>query len=210
MKEIFEKEIKLLFENKSVKSQLDYQVLEIERDFEEYCLTLSFGNVYKITGIKINKDANIKLHCILNNCSFSIKKQNFKFELCITEYQIKKDLHEEISNIKSEYNFSSDNIISLFKYLHLFPKEFIEEYLYFIVNKGNNNYTKLIDIITKEEFFIDYSHLKGLKNFRLNKFLYIKNFSKENKTIILNNFSSIQIASDFQVFKLIDKYFRNI
>ena len=205
MKEIFEKEIKLLFENKSVKSQLDYQVLEIERDFEEYCLTLSFGNIYKITGIKINKDTNIKLHCILNNCSFLIKKQNFKFELYMAEYQIKKDIYEEISNIKSEYNFSSDNIISLFKYLHLFPKEFIEEYLYFIVNKGNNNYTKLIDIITKEEFLIDYSHLKGLKNFRLNKFLYIKNFSKENKTIILNNFSSIQIASDFQVFKLIDK-----
>ena len=46
--------------------------------------------------------------------------------------------------------------------------------------------------------------LKKAEKFGLNSFLYIKNFSKVKNMIKLNDFSFIQKASDYQIFKLLD------
>ena len=205
MEETFKKEMKVLFNMNSLTSQLVFKIIDIKKDFNEYCLTVEFGNKYEVIGFYIKNDNRIKINSLLLNCQFILKKEDFNIKIYIKEYLIKKE--NNIINIGSEtkikFNIDSDNVISFLVSLNLLKNDLIEKEVFLITEIKKSIIIK--DIITLKEYIIDPSKLENMKDLKLNEFIFIKYFSITNKTIGLNNCSFIQKANDYQIFKILEQ-----
>ena len=213
MEESFKKEIQILFNKHKISSNFIYTIIYIEKDFNEYCLTVSFENKFQIKGLYIKNDFDLRPNTILSNCKIILKKTNdFNIKIFIKKYQIyeessSEDSFENKNEIISvepliEYNINSDNIISFLNSIKLFQDKIIEEEVFLIIQISET--IKVKNTITSEEYLIDSTKLEIPDNLEINQFIFIKYFSLVNKTIKIYNFSFIQKANDFQIFKLLE------
>ena len=197
IEETFKKEMTILFKEGVIDSELVFQVVDIQKDLNEYCLNVTFGFGYEVLGFYVKDDNNLSIDCILSHCRLVLKKNDYDIKIYIEDYQWSK------KESKEKFNIEKDNIISFFKSLKLIKEQNIEEALFLITEVSKT--LKVKNIITLDEYIIDLTHLKEIKKFKSNDFIYIKHFSITKGIIELNNLSFIQKANDFQIFKMIEK-----
>ena len=84
MKKSFKREVQILFDKHKIKSNFVYRIIDIIKDFNEYCLTVSFGNKYSIKGLYIKNDFDLRLNTELSSCKIILKKtSDFKIKIYI-------------------------------------------------------------------------------------------------------------------------------
>ena len=214
-KKDFIKEMKVLFSDQKVISNLKYKILEInEENFGEYYLTLDLNNECIIEGIYIKTKISLKIDQIIDKCIFILDK--FKSEIQIKE--IFSTLSCENNNIDFKkgkedipiFNLYPKKILSFFYSIKCFKHNYQYDNIFIVIKSEDEDEFILKNPITQENYTIKADYLKNIDNLKAHDFLYLKNFLyNDNDEIIFINLTTVQKASDYIIFKKLDKYISN-
>ena len=218
-KKEFIKEMKVLFSDKIVNSNLKFKIAKIkEINFDEYYLTLEIKNECIIEGIYIKTKKLLKLDQFIDNCSFILDE--LKSEIQIKDnFSLKSNDNNVIDSGENEedipiFNVYPKYILEFFSLIKCFKYKYQYENIFIIFkSEDGEDYEDeflLKNPISQEEYIIKEEYLKNIDNLNDHDFIYIKNFLYNNEyEIIFIDLTNVQKASDNLIFSKLDNYISN-
>ena len=212
-KDKFISEMKDLFSEKTIYSDLKYKIIEIkEENIDEYYLTLELENECIIEGIYLKTKNKIKLNQVISECILILDESKSEIQIkYIISFLSDKNIIMDIKSNKekiTKFNLKPEKILEFFFSIGCFKEKYQYENI-FIIFKSKNEYI-LENPISLENYTIKSDYFKSIDNLKDHDFVHLKNFLYNKKReIICINLTTVQKASDYKIFTTLDNYISN-
>ena len=195
------------------------EILDIkEIEYQEYNLTLKFGQICICNGVYTNTDIKLQKGNIINNYQLSLSKSDTltKFNIKIFEYLSDESdsSKQELSNNKNnnidengchinleleKYNLEPYNLPDFFSLISNSKNDYFEDI--FIVTRKFTDRIELLCPINLEKYIVYLKYISdGTPDLKIKDILYINNYLLENNNIICNNLTTVKKATDYEIF----------
>jgi len=195
-----------------------------EIEYQEYNLTLKFGEIcicrgiYTITDIKLQKGNIINFYQLSLCKTDSLTKCNIKiFDTLSNENDVTKQEKNNININKGEchinlgletYNLEPYNLPNFFSFINNSVDDYLEDI--FIITKKNIDKIELLCPISLKKNFIDIKYLTNeILEIKTKDIIYFKNYLLKNDNIICNNLTIVKKATDYEIFNILQEKLGN-